>query len=237
MKNQITVRFLVLLAVFFAITAFVLPLKHLKIENATEKFSKISIAVKSKVYVQQGDSYILDIKADDKTLEKITVEYISDELHIGCKTGYKLEEPVIINITTPVLNGITIAGSSDLFIEKTFQTNEMELSIAGSGNMSLNDLQAEKVSANIAGSGDIMLAGGKSESIENFSIAGSGDIDALGFQAGEVNIEIAGSGNCKVFAVRKLNISIAGSGDVYYKGNPEINKETAGSGKVKRIEQ
>lgn len=255
MKRHLFIRFFAVILFFIAFTAFMLPLVEGQKDFPAEKFSKVSIAVKSKVYIEQADNYKLDIQADDKTLEKISVEYNSDELQIKCKHGCKVDEPVIIYIASPSLNGISIAGLSQLFIEKSFETNDIELSIAGSGTMtlnnlkadnisasvagsgkmSLNDLNANKVSADVAGSGNILLFGGKPGNAEDFSIAGSGNIDALGFEAADVKVEITGSGDCKVFASQKLNASVAGSGNVHYKGNPVVESETTGSGRVNHL--
>jgi hypothetical protein len=235
MRKYLFIRAFALIAFFIAFTAFMLPVKPEQKNTSGEKFSKLSIAVKSTVYVEQGSDYKVDIQADESDLEKIVLDYKSDELTIKCKPGSKISEPVTIYIVTPTLNEISIAGSSDLFMEKTFETNEMGLSIAGSGNMDLKDLKTDKVTASIAGSGNLILAGGKSGSAESFSIAGSGKIDALGFNASAADVEIAGSGDCRVNASEELNVSIAGSGDVYYKGKPKVNSESAGSGKVSSL--
>jgi len=237
MKKYLIIRVFTLVAFFTALTAFMLPLYQDQEKFPSEKFSKLSIALKSKVYIEQGENYKLDIQADEKTLEKISVEYKADELEIKNKPASRIDEPVIIHITAPVLKGVSIAGSSELFIEKTFETKEIDFSIAGSGNMFINDLKADKVDASIAGSGNITLAGGKSGSTENISIAGSGKMDALEFKASKANIEIAGSGDCKVNVSETLIVSVAGSGNVYYKGKPLVKTETAGSGKVKPLDE
>jgi hypothetical protein len=255
MKKLAIIKVLAYLVIFTGLTAFMFPLNSQQKDFPTEKFTKVSISVKSTVYIEQGENYKLDIKTDDNTLEKISVKFKSDELQIECKKGCKIDEAVIINITAPTLNAISLAGSSELFIQKTFETDQLDLSLAGSGKMNMNDLKAgklsasvagsgklainqlisDKVSASVAGSGNIMLKGGTQGSVEDFSIAGSGNIDASEFKAAVVKVEIAGSGDCRVFAVEKLDISIAGSGNVYYKGKPEIKKETAGSGSIKQI--
>ncbi len=256
MKKHLFITVSALLAIFIGMTAFILPANIVLKDLPTEKFSKVSIAIKSKVYIEQGENYKLDIQTDDNTLEKISVEFKSDELIIECKHGSKIDEPVVIYITAPNLNALSVAGSADLFIEKSYEAKDMDLSIAGGGSMNLNSLKAEKVSSSvagsgklimnelnaskisssIAGSGNVTISGSKPGNLEDFSIAGSGNIDASGFEAAEVKVEIAGSGDCKVFASKKLNVSIAGSGTIYYKGSPEIEKEIAGSGKVKKLD-
>jgi len=256
MKNQLIIKAFALTAFFIFLTAFILPINNGYKDLPTEKFNKVSVALKSKVYITQGQEYKLDIQANDETLKKIKVEFSSDELSIECKLGCKINELVIINITAPSLIAISIAGSANLFIEKSYETKNLDLSIAGGGSMdmnnllvervsarvagsgklAMNDLAARKVSASIAGSGDIKLFGSKSGNYEDFSIAGSGNIDAAGFESEVVKVEIAGSGNCKVFASEKLEASIAGSGDIQYKGSPEVEKETAGSGKIIKMD-
>lgn len=235
MRNQLFIRVFALAAIFAALTAFMLPLNTEQTGYSGEKFSKLSIAVKSKVYIEQGESYKLDIQTDENTLQKISVEYNSDELEIKCKTGSRIDEAVLIYITTPTLEAISLAGSSDLYIENTFKTGKMHLSLAGSGKMEIKDLKADKVSASIAGSGNILLAGGNNGAFEDFSIAGSGKIDAAGFAAAKAEVDIAGSGDCSIFASENLKVSIAGSGNVHYKGSPVLNSETAGSGRVSKL--
>jgi hypothetical protein len=256
MKKHVFIKVSALLAFFIALTAFIVPGNIMSKDLPTEKFSKVSIAIKAKVYIEQGENYKLDIQTDEKTLEKINVEFSTDGLEIECKHGCNIDEPVVIYITAPSLTGISVAGSAELYIEKGYDTKEMELSIAGSGFMNLNKLKAEEVSASVAGSGklvmneltareveasvagsgNVVLSGNNPGSEVDLSIAGSGSIDAAGFEAAEVKVEIAGSGDCKVFASKKLNASIAGSGSILYKGSPEIEKETAGSGKVKKMD-
>jgi hypothetical protein len=256
MKNQLFTRTLILFAIIVGLSAFIFPSFKGTKDYPTEKFSKVSIALNSKVYVVQGQEYKLDIQADDATLEKIKVEFEGDELSIECKHGSKIEQPVLITITAPSLNAISIAGSADLFIEKSYEAKEMDLSIAGGGSMNLNklmvekvsssvagsgklimnDLEALKVNCSVAGSGDVSINGQKAGESEDFSIAGSGNIDASAFETFESKVEIAGSGDCKVFVSKKLQVSIAGSGAVRYKGNPVIEKEVAGSGSVNPLE-
>ncbi len=235
MRNHQIIRITAILAVFFALTAFILPLQEQNNYNG-EKFTKLSIALKSKVYIEQGNSYKVDIQADEKTREKIKLELEGNELQIGCKSGSRIESPVVINITVETLNAVSVAGSSDVFVEKTFTTDKMELSVAGSGSMEFGDLKTEDLSGSIAGSGSLKLAGGQEKGGESFSIAGSGNVDAVAYSASEGTVEIAGSGNCRINVSEKLNVSVAGSGDVFYKGKPVVKSETAGSGSVRPIE-
>ena len=244
MKKHLFIRIIAVVAIIIGFTAFMIPGGNIgglnspegKDSYSGEKFSSISISIAAKIFIEQGDIYKVVVDADESTLEKILVEYNSDELHISSKPASRINSPVVITITTPTLDAISLAGSGEVFIEKTFETSSMKLEIAGSGSMSLNDLKTEKLSASIAGFGDLLLSGGGSNSYADISIAGSGKVDALDFKAAKADVEIAGSGDCKLFVAENLNVSIAGSGTVYYKGKPVLESESVGSGKVVSLE-
>lgn len=236
MKRISFLRIAFIALIFIGLAAFMTPFESTGKDFPVEKFSKVSISIKSKVYIEQGKDYKLDIQADDKTLEKIEVEYKSDELQIKCSHPCKIDEPVTIYITTPVLHAISLAGSGDVVIEKTFTTEKMDLSLAGSGIMDLKDLKSDALKASIAGSGNIAVAGGKDAGSLDVSIAGSGKLNAGDYAVSKGKVEIAGSGDCVVNVSETLVVSIAGSGNVSYKGKPVLKSETAGSGKVKPFE-
>ena len=108
----------------------------------------------------------------------------------------------------------------------------MDLTVSGSGNINIPELNSEKVKANISGSGDIVLGGGKIAQEFEGTISGSGNIKAADYEASTVNIKIMGSGNCSIHTNGDLYARIAGSGNVYYGGNPNLDTSIAGSGKV-----
>ena len=107
-------------------------------------------------------------------------------------------------------------------------------SIAGSGNLDLQNLNQERVKLSIAGSGNIK-AQGKVEHIESH-IAGSGDIDASHVESRIAEVHIAGSGNTDIAPTEEADIHIAGSGDVNLHTNPrKLETHIAGSGRIHNI--
>ncbi len=235
MKKHLLSRITISTLIIAVLSAFFHPLEISNKDYPVDEFTKLAISVNAKVYVEQGDSYKLDIQAADSDMEKISVKNNSGKLEIKCQKDCKFNEPVKIFITTTDLGIIEISGSTEVLIEKTFKTGKLHLSVAGSGKVSMKELKAEEMSARIAGSGEIVLAGGMAKSESEFKIAGSGKIDALGYEAVNVKVDIAGSGKCIVYATKDLHVSIAGSGSVDYKGNPQLHKDIAGSGKVSTV--
>lgn len=109
-----------------------------------------------------------------------------------------------------------------------------KFSIAGSGNLVLQNLNQEKLKLSIAGSGNIK-ADGKVERTE-VHIAGSGDIDTAHVESQRTEVHIAGSGNTDIAPTDEAEIHIAGSGDVNLHSNPKkLETHIAGSGRIHNI--
>lgn len=105
-----------------------------------------------------------------------------------------------------------------------------ELSMLGSGEATLDNLDGGSLSIAAAGSGSANLQGSIAELTA--SVAGSGDIEADQLVCDKVTANIAGSGNMSLNVKSNLDVSILGSGNVTYKGSPAISKSIAGSGRV-----
>ena len=199
-------------------------------------FSKISLRISAKVYVEQGDKQSVKIVADPETLEEIITEVKDRTLQIRFPTDniFKRWDPgkIEIYITVPEIDGLTLSGSGDI-VSENINTRILDLVVSGSGNIKIEQLTAEKVTANISGSGNININEGGVANELNVRISGSGNVDARGFEAKNVSVQTSGSGNCYVVSNGEIKARISGSGNVYYSGNPAIDSSVSGSGSVK----
>ena len=106
--------------------------------------------------------------------------------------------------------------------------------IAGSGKLTLQKLNQDRLKLSIAGSGSI-LADGAVDNVE-VHIAGSGDADLGRVSGRRAEVHIAGSGNTDIAPRDEADIHIAGSGDVNLHSNPRnLNTKIAGSGRIHNI--
>lgn len=109
-----------------------------------------------------------------------------------------------------------------------------KFSIAGSGNLVLQNLNQERMKLSIAGSGNIK-ADGKVEHAE-IHIAGSGDVDTAHVDSRVTEVHIAGSGNTDIAPTEEADIHVAGSGDVNLHTNPKkLETHIAGSGRIHNV--
>ncbi len=204
------------------------------ITRNTSDYNKIGIGGDFEVALVKGKEGKIKIKADENILEYIETEVKKGNLSIKTKKGYQLRSKQKIEITVPFndIEGVSLAGSGNIFSSDEIKSNELKLSLAGSGNMDLK-VSAKNIDTNISGSGNMTLHG----NTDNFScsIAGSGNLNGYNLKTSIANVKIAGSGNVKIDISNEVHAKIAGSGNVIYTGNPEIVKSKAvGSGSVKK---
>lgn len=200
-----------------------------------DEFSSVGIAVSATVYLEQGTSHSLDIKASQDVLDKIEVKVENGKLIIKPKDNKtNFREEITIHIVSPEYKVVELAGSGKVLAEKKMNADDLVLKIAGSGYMKFSELTAQEVEVKISGSGSMNLRGDGAQEL-SVSIAGSGDLNSENFEVEEFDAKISGSGDCKVFVSSELDATIAGSGSVYYKGSPRVESTVAGSGTVKKL--
>lgn len=174
------------------------------------EFDAVRLAVPADAWVRQGPEAEVVLSGDDNLLELIETRVEHGTLVIEMDGSYRSDLGLEVHVTTPRLTGVSIAGSGDVQIE---------------------DVDSERLEVSIAGSGDLSAVGrvGRLEA----SIAGSGDMRLADLEATDVKVSIAGSGDASVHATGTLAASIAGSGDVRYRGDPRLTVSVAGSGEVR----
>lgn len=185
------------------------------------------------VTLTRGDVQHVVATGPAELLDLIETEVSKGVWHIDLKKCYTTHQSFHIDITVPAIEQAAVEGSGSITSTSTFDGDRLGLSIAGSGNITMQ-VNMKHAEVDIAGSGSVTLSGTSGE-LET-SIAGSGDLHAVGLSAAIATASIAGSGTVEVTAVEKLNADITGSGDVRYKGRPEVKSNIVGSGSVSSLE-
>ncbi len=201
-------------------------------------FTEISLKIGANVHLKQGNSQSVEAKGKEGTLNrlitdvndrKLVIRYPSDTWFSNWNPG-----PVDIFVTIPQIDGLTISGSGSIVSEEKIDSRIMNLLVSGSGDIKLDELNAEKVSIMLSGSGNVQLSGNGTAAELTATISGSGSVKAGDFETNDVNVKIGGSGNCRVNAVKNLIVKLAGSGNVIYKGDPLVDTAILGTGNVKK---
>ncbi|MBT5766186.1 DUF2807 domain-containing protein [Emcibacteraceae bacterium] len=204
-------------------------------------FTKVQLNTSSDVNIKMGSTYSIEMVGDEERIGNTVLEMKDDTLKIKHKKGrfnYDSDQDmevfiVMPNIESMQINGsgdadiegvdnsslaLNVNGSGDIFVKG--QSEELDISINGSGNISMGEVMGKDVEISINGSGDVELDGGTCQSLE-IDIHGSGDVEAKDMQCQDVNVEVAGSGDTEVYASNSLTFDSHGSGNVEVYGKPQ----------------
>jgi hypothetical protein len=200
-------------------------------------FDQIEVAGPYKVQVRTGSDPSVAARGSQKLIEHMVVEVRDGKLEIHPEkqkgwfhTGWNFHGNVDLTVTVPQLRGASIAGSGDIKVDQV-KGDTFEGEIAGSGGLDVATVDVQTLKLAIAGSGGTKVGSGRAQNAK-FEIAGSGGISAGGVQAQTADISIAGSGDITANATQTADVSIMGSGNVQLSGGAKCKISKAGSGNV-----
>jgi len=202
--------------------------------RSTGDYNGIKCAGSMDYILVAGTEGNIKIEGEENLLKYIITEVKDGNLIVKVEKGKNLKPSLnkTIKVTIPFkdINKVSLAGSGDLWNTDKISANNLNVSLAGSGDIVL-DIETTSVKGSLAGSGDLTLKGNTNDLTAK--VAGSGDIHAFGLQANNTVVSIAGSGDAEVVSNQSIKARVAGSGDIEYKGNPDKeDTKVSGSGTI-----
>ncbi len=200
-------------------------------------FTEVEVAGPFDVDIKTGANPGVTARGNEKLIERLEVEVRGTKLVIRPKRDRSwfggwgsVGGSGAISVTVPMIRAASLAGSGDLTIDNG-RGESFEADIAGSGDLRIGSVEVGSLKVGIAGSGDAS-ARGRAKRAE-YDIAGSGGVDGQGLASEDLKVSIAGSGQIKAHATRSADIDIMGAGDVEVTGGAKCSISKAGSGDVK----
>ena len=179
-------------------------------------FDRISIPSFVDVYyTQTTDQQSVSLTCDENLTEYYKIHVRDGELIVDCKRSFYNNIDTYVTVCSPVLNGVKLSGSGDLYIDEALTAEDIfTLEVNGSGDADIAGIMAESAMFKSSGSGDIEVDNLTAESIK-VATTGSGDCILKCKDAGTLDIHISGSGDITVSGTARaiVNISTTGSGD------------------------
>ncbi len=220
--------FLVIMSLAYGISA-----GQVRESRSVKGFTSVGFGIAGNLYIKIGPQFSVELEGDKDELEEVVTELSGDRLQIKQENWrFNLREKVNVYITMPELEGLGVSGSGKAEIQSSVKTEDLDLSVSGSGNIYTADLAVENLECRISGSGNIKLGGGNAKDAE-VSISGSGIFYGEMTKCETMEVHVSGSGNCTCNVTESLEASVSGSGNVSYAGNPRIDARVSGSGRVR----
>ena len=195
-------------------------------------FESVGVSGSFDVFLVKGQEGKIIVKVEENLEPYLETEVDNGKLKVRWKKGTNVRTTKSTKVTVHFeeISGVALAGSGDIISSDPIVTDELDIAVAGSGDIRL-ELQADESKAAVSGSGDIELSG-TSASFEA-AVAGSGDIKAYELKSDKAELKISGSGTIHAQVANELIARISGSGNIKYKGNPRIEDvKVSGSGNV-----
>lgn len=203
------------------------------------------------IYTQKAGKPKVEVYTSDNIVDLLDISVTGQTLNVKFKKGVSVSyDKLEIRISSATLDKIHIAGSGDVKLTNGLKTDNLNISVAGSGDIQGSDITCTNLTTSVSGSGDLKLSGISADCTEasvagsgttvlrgttreaSYRVAGSGDLFASDLQAKRVAASVAGSGDIKCHATDHLKARISGSGDIGYKGNPELDAPKKGIHKL-----
>jgi len=239
-KNQ---TILIIACLFFASASYAQWGKSIKgngkmttVTRTTSDYDGIKCAGSFDFVLVEGTEGKITIEGEENLIEYIITEIKNRALVVKVKNDVNLKtsrnKSIKITIPFKEIENVSLAGSGDLWNDNVLASDNLNISLTGSGDIILN-IKALKTNASITGSGDVTLKG-STHNLEA-SVTGSGDFHGFDLEVNDTDVSVTGSGDAKVVCNANLKARVTGSGDIVYKGNPKTeDTKVAGSGSIKK---
>ncbi|HUX58867.1 MAG TPA: head GIN domain-containing protein [Bacteroidales bacterium] len=197
-------------------------------------FTKVNFGVSGNLYINLGKEFKVVLEGEQSLLENIETNVSGGKLVIK-KSNWRrnMNEKLTVYITMPEVKGLAVSGSGKAEIKDAVKSDDLSLSVSGSGKLFASDVEVSNMNCSISGSGDIILGGNGNISRADLSISGSGSYSGEAAKIATLEISISGSGNCSCYVTESLKASVSGSGSVNYMGSPRVDARVSGSGRVR----
>lgn len=203
------------------------------VERKVQGFSRIELLTAADLEVTEGGPFSVTVTLDDNLQAHFLTRVDGETLVIDTHDRLRYRGEAKVKVSLPELRALSVEGSGDVVITGAQKDRDVDLSIAGSGDIRWSG-KARSLEASIAGSGDMKLAGTADKLTAK--VSGSGDIKARPLTVQSAKTSVSGSGDIELTMTGgALTTSISGSGDVTWWGQAQVESVSiSGSGSLER---
>ena len=205
-------------------------------------FEEIEIYGSPTVYYKQGDSFAVKVVGPEDLVDKIVTEREGQSLVIRNKGKFGVfnismtsDDELAVYVTSPDLVRIQLNGSGDFISNQRIDTDNMQITLRGSGDIDIDDLICDNCVTEVVGSGDLEIRSLETRT-SDVSLVGSGDVKLGQKNVQLTDISLRGSGDIAIDFMqgcREVHTNLVGSGDVSLKGRVKrFTQQKTGSGDI-----
>ena len=193
-------------------------------------FSGIKVSTGIDLFISQGNTNAITVKADENLHDLIITEVKEGVLKIYTDKNIWKSKARKVYVTIEKLSFLKATSGSDVQSETIIKTNEISIS-ATSGAAIEIDVEAESVATSTTSGSDIKITG---TTINHASNATSGSsIDAYDLKSDNAIAKATSGASINIYASKKMEGKATSGADIDFIGNPKIiNKEVSSGGSI-----
>ena len=193
-------------------------------------FSKIDIGSGMDITVTQGQNFSVSAHGDQRNINDLDIYKSGDILHAKFISPGTRKHVTYLEITMPVLSGVTFSGGTNSSVYGFNPGSEnMEINLSG-GSRSTMDISAGSAIVDISGGSHLTLNG--TGNYLSAQVSGGSRLAAFNFAADTVNLDASGGSHVEVTANELLTVQASGASEVIYKGDPELHSDVSGASRI-----
>ncbi len=207
---------------------------HIVSEDRSVKgFTSVDISYPASTVILQGTSEGLSIEADDNVLPTIRTAVVAGVLEIDAVREHQAyvmpTKPVKITITVNDLNKLSFSSAGEITIDG-LHSDKLSADLSGAGSMRLDNVDIGSLDAELSGVGSLEASGTAKDL--TVRVSGLGSFQGKQLHAQTASIQLDGMGSAEVWADNQLTARVSGVGSVNYYGDAQVTKSVSGLGSV-----
>lgn len=193
-------------------------------DRNVKNFHKVVVEGGYDVHYLQGNTVSVRLVGDKKEINRVLVSSDGATLKISRNKrtsglfSFK-DDDLDIYITSPDLTSVIVKGSGDFKSQGKIDSDNLSLTVLGSGDISLYNVICDNLYAKMSGSGDVEIKQLRCSGAK-YELVGSGDISVRQSNVRATDISLKGSGEFKGYLkdCGKVKCNLVGSGDIRLSG-------------------
>jgi hypothetical protein len=174
-------------------------------------FNSISTEGAFTVEVKCQKDLGLEIEGDDNILPLISTDVSNNVLYLKNSRSYSVSEPIVIRISVPNIDGLTVSGA---------------------GSIDISGMKNDRFEIDSSGAPSIKVAG--VTKVVDIDSSGAAKIDTHRLHASRAIVDSKGVSKIDLDVSDQLDVKISGPSFVTYEGNPVVNQTVNGPGKLQK---
>ncbi|MCM4169126.1 hypothetical protein KCTC52924_00107 [Arenibacter antarcticus] len=195
-------------------------------------FSGVSASEGLDVYITQGTDYEILVEADENVIDLIATELKNGvlQIHTIKNIGRATKK---IYVTLPEITVLKTSSGADLIAKSAVRAETIQLNASSGSELQIDDLNADKVSANTSSGADLKIAG---QATTFYSNASSGSaIKASDLTTAVCRANASSGARITVNVTESLSADASSGADIQYTGNAKVEGKRSSSGSVRQL--